>query len=215
MLVYIPKNLKIKKKNIFYTKSQLRDFESEISKFYNNGEIRGPIHLSHGNEEQLIKIFKYINTNDWVFSSWRNHYHALLHGVDKNLIKRFIFDGKSMSISSKHPKFFSSSIVGGILPIALGVAKSNKLKKNKNKVWCFIGDMTAETGIFHEVYKYSKNFGLNLNFIVEDNGLSTNTPTHKAWNKRKGFDYKKYHDVIYYKYKNKYPHHGTGKWVLF
>ena len=59
------------------------------------------------------------------------------------------------------------------------------------------------TDKFNAVYKYSKNFGLNLNFIVEDNGLSTNTPTHIAWNKRKGFDYKKYHDVIYYKYKNK------------
>ena len=75
--------------------------------------------------------------------------------------------------------------------------------------------MTAETGIFHEVYKYSKNFNLNMNFVVEDNLLSTNTPTHKTWNKKNIFNHKKYPDIIYYRYSNHYPHHGTGKWVLF
>lgn len=215
MYIYIPKKLKLKKKSVNFSPEKLREFETKIAKDYNNSLIKGPIHLSHGNEIQLIKIFKYIDKNDWVFSSWRNHYHALLHGVDQKLIKRFIFDGKSMSVSSKHPKFFSSSIVSGILPIALGIAKSNKIKKNKETVWCFVGDMTAETGVFHEVYKYSRNFNLNIKFVVEDNNLSTNTPTHLAWNKRKYFDHKKYPDIIYYRYKNLYPHHGTGKWVLF
>lgn len=215
MYIYIPRKLKLKKRSSNFTVNKLIDFESKIAKEYNDGLIKGPIHLSFGNEIQLIKIFKYIDKSDWVFSSWRNHYHALLHGVNENLIKRFIFDGKSMSISSNNPKFFSSSIVAGILPIALGVAKSNKIQKKKNKVWCFIGDMTAETGIFHEVYKYSKNYKLNINFVVEDNKLSTNTPTHLAWNKKKYFNHKKYPDIIYYRYLNKYPHHGTGKWVLF
>ncbi len=214
MYIRIPKSLKVKR-IVNYTPQELKNFETKIAKNYNDALIKGPIHLSHGNEKQLIKIFKYIDKNDWVFSSWRNHYHALLHGVNPNLIKKFIFEGKSMSVSSKNPNFFSSSIVTGILPIALGVAKSNTLKKNKRAVWCFVGDMTAETGIFNEVYKYSKNFKLKMNFIVEDNNLSTNTPTHKAWNKSKYFDHKKYPDVIYYRYKNIYPHHGTGKWVLF
>ena len=215
MKFYIPKILKIKKKLSRYNLSELRKFEENIFKYYNKGLIRGPIHLSYGNEEKLIKIFKYIDKNDWVFSNWRNHYHALLHGVDENLIRRFIYDGKSMSVSSNYPRFFSSSIVAGCLPIALGVAKSNKILKKKNKVWCFIGDMTAETGIFYETYKYAKNFNLNITFIVEDNCLSTNTPTHFAWNKKKYFDCKKYPDVIYYIYLNKYPQQGTGMWVLF
>ena len=63
------------------------------------------------------------------------------------------------------------------MPIALGIAKSNKIKQTICMV--FYRDMTAETGIFHEVYKYSRNFNLNLKFIVEDNMLSTNTPTHR------------------------------------
>ena len=108
MYIRIPKSLKVKKVVDFSSK-ELKNFESNIAKNYNDALIKGPIHLSHGNEEQLIKIFQYIGKNDWVFSSWRNHYHALLHGVNPNLIKKFIFDGKSMSVSSKEPKFFSTS----------------------------------------------------------------------------------------------------------
>ena len=71
--------------------------------------------------------------------------------------------------------------------------------------------MTYETGVFHECYKFSRNFGIPLKFIVENNGLSTNTPTNKAWGKKQ----KKLPGVIYYTYKRKYPHHGIGKWILF
>lgn len=215
MIISIPKKFKIKNKKTIYNSNDLINFENEIAQDYNNAKIKGPIHLSKGNEKQLLKIFKYVDKKDWVFSSWRNHYHALLHGVNPKLIKKFIYDGKSMSISSSKPKFISSSIVGGILPIALGVAKINKIKKKNEYVWCFIGDMTAETGTFHEVYKYSKNFNLKIKFVIEDNLLSTNSPTHIVWNKKKYFDHKKYPDVIYYRYNNSYPHHGTGKWVLF
>ena len=108
-------------------------------------------------------------------------------------------------------KFYSTSIVGGNLPISLGVALALKRKKLNNKVWAFLGDMTYETGIFHECYKYARNFKLPIKFVVEDNDLSTNTPTKHAW----GLLSKIKPDIIYYKYKRKYPHHGTGSWILF
>ena len=87
-----------------------------------------------------------------------------------------------------------------------------KLKGEKNKVWCFIGDMTFETGFFYEAHKYARNFDLPLYFVVEDNGVSTNTPTSHTWN---GIQREIPKDVIYYNYKSKYPHYGTGKWVVF
>lgn len=186
-------------------------FEKEIADIYKKGKIKAPIHLSGNNEEKLLKIFKKIKKNDWVFSTWRSHYHALLKGLPANYLKKLILDGKSMHIMSKKYKFFSSSIVGGPIPIAIGVALSIKRKKQKNKVWVFIGDMTYETGIFHECYKYAKNFKLPIKFVVEDNNMSTNTPTRKAW----GGKSKIQKDIIYYKYKRKYPHHGTGEWILF
>ena len=194
--------------------SNLMEFEKKIADDYEAGKIRGPIHLAKGNEKQLIEIFEKISNKDWVFSSWRNHLHALLHGLSEKMIKKFIYEGKSMSVSSNNPKFFASSIVGGIIPIALGTALALKKKKSKNKVFCFVGDMTAETGGFYEAYKYSQNKKLPLIFVVEDNNLSTNTPTSKIWGRKK-FDKNYFKKIIWYKYKNQYPHHGTGKWVLF
>ena len=195
------------------TKKELIDFELDIKKIYEAGKIRAPIHLSGNNEEQLLKIFKKIKKNDWVFSTWRNHYHAILKGIPKDWLKKEIIAGRSMGINNIKYKFYSSAIVGGIIPIALGVAKSIKLKNKKNtsNVWVFIGDMTFETGMFHECYKYAKNHKLPLKFVVEDNGLSTNTPTNKVWVKKS----KMPKGVIYYKYKRKFPHHGTGGWILF
>jgi len=192
-------------------KQYLIDFETEVKEIYEAGDIKAPVHLSGGNEDQLIQIFEKIDKDDWVFCSWRNHYHALLHGIPRDTLMDMIVRGKSMSVYSDKPKFYSSSIVGGILPIALGVAKSIKLKGGTNKVWCFVGDMTFETGIFYETYKYSRNFDLPLEFVIEDNNLSTNTPVDETWGGKQQVPA----DVYYYEYKSEYPHHGTGNWVLF
>jgi TPP-dependent pyruvate/acetoin dehydrogenase alpha subunit len=192
-------------------KKQLIEFEERVQKVYEAGEIKAPIHLSGGNEDQLIEIFKKISNDDWVFSSWRNHYHALLHGFDPEKLFNLIVEGRSMGINSLEDKFYSSSIVGGSLPIALGVAQSIKLKKQEDKVWCFVGDMTFETGTFHECYKFSRNFDLPIEFVVEDNNMSTNTPTDQTWNKKSKIP----DDVHYYEYERNFPHHGTGNWVLF
>ena len=201
-----------KVRDIKLTPDDLRIFEQQVKEFYENGQIKAPVHLSAGNEERLIDIFQYVHPDDWVFASWRNHYHALLHGVERDTLMDMIVRGKSMSVYSKTPKFYSSSIVGGIIPIALGTAKAMKDSGSKIKTWCFIRDMTFETGIFYESYKYAKNFDLPLQFVVEDNNMSTNTPTDETWGgiKRNVPD-----DVIYYKYEREFPHHGTGNWVLF
>ena len=71
--------------------------------------------------------------------------------------------------------------------------------------------MTFETGIFYEVHKYARNFDLPLYFVVEDNEVSTQTPTKATWNKTRDIP----DDVVYYEYESKYPHYGTGKWVIF
>ena len=195
-----------------WSEHDLIDFENDIISHWENGEIKGPIHLSNGNEKELIKIFNKVGIEDWVFSTWRSHYHALLHGMEPSILKQKILDGKSITIVDKESKFYASAIVTGTLPIALGVAKSLKLQKSPNKVWVFLGDMAFESGIFYEVHKYARNYDLPLYFVVEDNGVSTNTPTLDTWN---GIQREIPEDVIYYKYESKYPHYGTGKWVVF
>jgi len=194
-----------------WNEEELIHFENKIVESWDAGKIRGPVHLSGGNEKPLIEIFKRISENDWVFSTWRSHYHALLKGVSPDWLEKEILEGRSITIVNKDEKFYSSAIVGGILPIAVGVAMSNKMKGIDETVWCFVGDMTFETGTFMENYKYAKNFDLPINFVVEDNGVSTNTPTINTWNKKTEIP----NDVIWYEYEKQWPHYGTGKWVIF
>ena len=177
-MIFIPKNKK-KISKVKISKVQISNFEKKVFELYNTGKIKFPIHLTSGNENYLLKIFSYIHSNDWVFCSWRNHAHALLKGISEKKLMKQIIDGKSMYISCKKNKFFCSSIAGGIIPIALGVALSIKRKKQNNKVWVFVGDMTSKMGVFHEVYEYSRNFNLPIEFVIEDNGKSVYTDTKK------------------------------------
>jgi pyruvate dehydrogenase E1 component alpha subunit len=198
-------------RDIEQTTETLIEFENLIVKHWEDAKIRGPIHLSNGNEEQLIEIFKRIKTSDWVFSTWRSHYHALLKGISPVWIEEEILKGKSITLCNIDEKFYSSAIVGGTLSIALGVAMGIKEKGLDEKVFVFIGDMSFESGIFYEVHKYARNFDLPIVFIVEDNAVSTYTPTEATWNLKRDVP----NDVIHYSYKSKYPHYGSGKWIVF
>lgn len=199
-------------RDALYTKEELIEFEDKIVKHWEDGKIRGPVHLSNGNEEELIEISKRIKKNDWVLSTWRSHYHALIKGIDPKWLENEILEGRSITIVNKEEKFYASAIVGSILSIGVGIALSNKRDKNDDKVWCFIGDMAFETGNFYEMHKYARNLDLPIIFVVEDNGVSTNTPTIETWG---GVKREIPNDVIWYEYKNKWPHYGTGKWVVF
>lgn len=199
-----------------HTKSTLIKFEEEIADLFNNAKIKAPVHLYYGNEEQLINIFKKIKKKDWVFCSWRSHYQCLLKGVPEKKLEKSIIKGNSIALSFPEHKILSSAIVGGSLPISTGIALALKLKKSKNKVYCFIGDMTSETGIAHECIKFSQNFNLPIIFVIEDNDLSVCTKTKLAWGVKKiTYENKKSKFIKYYKYKNKYPHAGSGKRIQF
>ena len=81
-----------KQRDIVWTEKHLKDFEVDIRDNWEAGNIRGPVHLSGGNEKELIEIFQYVHPDDWVFSTWRSHYHALLHGVFHKKLKQDILD---------------------------------------------------------------------------------------------------------------------------
>ena len=67
-------------------------FENEIAENFNQGKIKAPIHLYSNNEKFLVKFFKKIKKNDWVFCSWRSHYQCLLKGVPPKILKKEIID---------------------------------------------------------------------------------------------------------------------------
>lgn len=192
------------------SKEELKDFEKWCIDTYKAGKLRSPLHLSGGNEDFLISFFKEIQPDDWIFTNYRSHYHALLKGVSKEWLKEWVLGNKSIHVMNKEHRVFTSAIVGGSLSPALGAAYAIKIKGGKNRVWAFCGDMTAETGLFHEISKYARRHDLPITFIVEDNGLSTDTPTQETWGNFEGGT-----NIIRYKYKRIYPHYGVGEFVDF
>ena len=198
------------------TKEKLIAFEYDIAQCFNEKQIKAPVHLSYGNEEEMIKIFQTISTDDWCLGTWRSHFLCLLKGVPPEEVKKAILDGKSISLCFPKYRVFSSAIVTGVLPIAVGIALSIKRRFGKNKVHCFMGDMTAETGSAWECFKYSFNHKLPIRFIIEDNGKSVCTDTRKTWQEDKLTFQDANSDILYYyKYENKYPHAGSGTRIQF
>lgn len=199
-----------------YTEDNLLNFEKEIAEIFNEAKIKAPIHLYSNNESEMIKIFKAINPSDWVLCTWRSHYQCLLKGVPRDKLKEDIINGKSISLCYPEYKIYSSAIVTGILPIAVGIGLSLKRSGSSDKVYCFVGDMTSETGSFSECLKYCENHQLPVKFIIEDNSKSVCTDTRKTWNMysltHQGRD-DEY--VYYYSYDNIWPHAGAGKRIQF
>jgi TPP-dependent pyruvate/acetoin dehydrogenase alpha subunit len=197
-------------------KQELIDFEEEVARDFNLGLIRAPIHLSGNNEDQLIEIFRDFKKDDWTFSNWRNHYHALLAGVPREEVKRQIMAGRSMTVCSPEHRFFSSAIFAGICPIALGVAWQIKKNGGDERVWIFIGDMCALSGLAYECINYARWHELPLVVVVEDNGKSVCTDTAHAWGLEKdNFSWQQDKNHLAYKYKLDWPHSGSGRRIQF
>ena len=198
------------------TKEDLIAFEKDIEQYWLTGKVKAPIHFAGSKdglyEEELITIFGQVGPEDWVCSTHRSHYHALLKGVPPELVKKEILAGNSMHLNFKNYKFITSSIVAGIIPIALGIALGIKLRGGLEKVWCFLGDMAVSTGLFYESKTYANRNNLPISFISENNGFSVCTPTEECWGKeicREHIDYE-------ITYKRTYPHSGVeGVWVKF
>ena len=197
-------------------KEDLIKFEEEIAELFNGANISAPVHLYYGNEDQIIDVFKKVRPQDWVFCSWRSHYQCLLKGVPTKEIKNEILAGRSISLCFPDYQIYSSALVGGSLPVAVGTAIAIKRKDEDSKVYCFMGDMTSETGIAHECIKYSRNHQLPIHFIIEDNSKSVCTDTRETWNVS-SLSYEEKHDsnITYYHYETKYPHAGAGTRVQF
>jgi TPP-dependent pyruvate/acetoin dehydrogenase alpha subunit len=199
------------------TAQDLISFEEEIAQLFNEKKIRTIIHLYSGGEENMLRIFQNVKPQDWVMCSWRSHYQCLLKGVPREELKAEIVAGRSIALCFPEYRILSSGIVGGILPIAMGVAYAIKLRGGSERVHCFMGDMTSETGIAHESIKYAENHSLPIQFYVEDNGKSVCTDTRKTWAMDKLTFETEYHpQVAFSQYEmEKYPHAGAGERVQF
>lgn len=180
-------------------RADLISFTAEVSTRFEAGEIHGPVHLNSDTQiEPLLEIFRDIKRTDFVLSTWRSSYHALLHGVPRERVMAEVLAGRSMMLHFPEYRFMTSAIMGGMLPIACGLAAGGET------VWCFVGDMCASTGAFADAKRYSGDHQLPVTFVVEDNGLSTNTPTQDTWGPCGGIA-----DLRTYFYKRTTPHYQS------
>lgn len=211
------------------TAKDLIETEEHIAYRFDEGWIPGPIHLHNGCENQLIEIFKNINEDDFICSTWRSHYHCLLKGVPRHEFLVEIFSGHSITLNFPEYNIVSSAIVGNIFAVGVGLAQSIKLNKGKNKVWLFAGDMSFHSPYFYSCYRQAVNFDLPIYFICENNNKSVCTPTDIAsgqlypepFNDLKSFkavshaigDGEVFLDLDrklgYFEYISKYEHSGT------
>jgi TPP-dependent pyruvate/acetoin dehydrogenase alpha subunit len=201
------------------TRKELIDFSNTVSDLFEAKKIHGPIHLCGGNETELIRIFSWINKKDWVFSTHRNMYHALLKGIPREELIEKIISGECMHVYSLEHRFFTSAIVAGCSAIAVGTALAIKKRGNHEMVYCFLGDGATDCGRTYEAIRYAIEWDLPVRFAIEDNNRSCDTEVWERWKNydsaqrfAESFNSNKVH---YYQYSRHVPHTGTGKWVSF
>lgn len=200
----------------YCTKEQLIEFEKKVAQHWEEGDLPYLIHLSGGNEDFLIDIFKEdIKDGDWIFSTHRNHHHALLAGIPESELMERILHGNSMFVFDRDRHFFTSSVLAGTCAIAAGVAYALKESGSDNWVYCFLGDGAEEQGHFYEAVMFVEGQDLPCMFIIEDNNRSVDT-TIEERNPSK-FRFEMPSCVIRNEYIPIYPHAGNGtkKHIIF
>lgn len=168
---------------LYYYTYLTRAVDQKISREYSKQKIRCPVHLSIGQEGIASGVSLALKKKDIVMSNHRSHAHYLAKGCS---IEEFIFEiygkkkgtcggkGGSMHLIDLKQNFFGSTpIVGSTLPIATGIAFSNKVKKQHDKlVVVYFGDGAFETGNFHECLNFASLHNLKILFVCENNFYS-------------------------------------------
>lgn len=180
-----------------YEMLRIRMIEERIAKEYKKQEMRCPVHLSIGQEAPAVGVCAALTKEDKMVSTHRGHAHYLAKGGSlKGLIGELYGkstgcsrgNGGSMHLIDLDVGFYgSTSIVGGTIPIGVGLAFGEKLKGSKaTTVICF-GDAAIEEGVFHESANFASIHKLNVIFFCENNLYSCYTHIDKRQPEDRGF----------------------------
>ncbi len=162
--------------------------EEEIAKKYPEGKMRCPTHLSIGQEAVAVMVCEQFNKKDLMVSTHRGHAHYLAKGGDLNRLIAELYGrvtgatcgrGGSMNLSDLSAGFVASTaIVGNTVPIGVGLAFAQKLKKENSVSVVMLGDAAVEEGVVYESLNFAVLKKLPVIFICENNLYSVNTPIH-------------------------------------
>lgn len=163
---------------------RIRTVELEIAKRYPEGKMRTPVHLSVGQEAAAVGVCAAMLPGDQAVSTHRAHAHYLAMGGSLNALIAELHGkgtgcsggyGGSMHLVDRRVGFMgSTSIVGGTIPIGIGLAwaMKHKMDSEGGTVFIFHGDAAVEEGVWHESVNFAVLHNLPVIFVCENNRLS-------------------------------------------
>lgn len=161
---------------------RIRTIELEIARRYPEGKMRTPVHLSVGQEAAAVGVASALTSKDQAVSTHRSHAHYLAMGGNLKALIAELYGkadgcshghGGSMHLVDRSVGFMgSTSIVGGTVPIGVGLAWAKVLREEKGIVVVFHGDAAVEEGVWHESVNFAVLRKLPVLFVCEHNSLS-------------------------------------------
>ncbi|AKE90294.1 pyruvate dehydrogenase (acetyl-transferring) E1 component subunit alpha [Rhodococcus sp. WB1] len=158
---------------------RIRRMEEKAAELYGAGKIRGFLHLYVGEEAVAVGALHALDPGDTVVGTYREHGHALIHGLSMNAIMAEMFGkqegcsrgrGGSMHLFDAATRFYGgNAIVGGGLPLAVGLALADKMQKIPRVTACFFGEGAMAEGAFHEALNLAALWQLPVLFCCENN----------------------------------------------
>ena len=158
---------------------RIRRFEEKCVELYSLGKIHGFLHLYIGEEAVAVGAMQALAPEDRIVSTYREHGHALARGVPMDQLMAEMYGkangcsrgrGGSMHLFDVSRRFYGGyAIVGGGLPIAVGLALADKMQNLPHITACFFGDGAVAEGEFHESMNLAALWKLPVLFICENN----------------------------------------------
>ena len=168
----------------------IRRFEERAQEQYTKAKIGGYCHLNIGEEATVVGGVLALKKNDYIFTSYREHGHAIARGIDPKAVMAELFGketgtshgrGGSMHMFDAKLRFMGGyGIVGGHLPLAVGGGWAVRYHKQKDVVFCMFGDGATNIGAFHESLNMSKVFDLPVVWFCINNRYGMGTPVEAA-----------------------------------
>jgi pyruvate dehydrogenase E1 component alpha subunit len=157
----------------------VRRFEERCVELYSAGAIRGFLHVYIGEEAVATGVMSALDPDDAIVATYREHGHALLKGMSARSVMAEMFGkvtgccrgrGGSMHLFDAPTRFYGgNAIVGGGLPLAVGLALADKLAGRDRVTACFFGEGAMAEGEFHESINLAALWGLPVLFVCENN----------------------------------------------
>ncbi len=164
---------------------RIRRFEERCAELYSAGKIRGFLHLYVGEEAIAAGVMPVLEPDDAVVSTYREHGHALARGIPAGAVMAEMFGkvegcshgrGGSMHLFDVSRRFYGgNAIVGGGVPIAVGLALADAMTKRPRITACFFGDGATAEGVFYESLNLAALWKLPVLFLCENNQYAMGT----------------------------------------